>query len=427
MSAVSAGRLTADDNLFVVMERVVDLPVVNQVVWRLGPDVDAGVVTRVGAGLRAGRLSRLVVRTAGPTRDRWRFTPDAGVVETSDRPVPPDGDGEWARARLAEPVDSTRGPAWRLVSAPTADGGTLVSLVFSHVVADGGAILRAVDEAVRNRPLTIVSDGGPAVADALSLARAAVAAARDLLISRRSTAVREPRPAAADEPFVSPTIAVTVDSDLFDAAALRAGGTPNTLFVAIVLGVLEKSGRVGLGDEVSISLPVSTRGDDDQRANASSAATAAVTVSATRYDDLAPLRRSCKEAYVRREGHTDPFASTVVLAQVLPDAVIRRVAAGAGTPLCLASALGDLPTSFATLGGATTGPVAMRSTTVGASRAQLVSAGGGVSAWSARTPGVVTLCFAGLDPLAIPDRASLTGLVLDELDRWKLAGEVWLG
>ncbi|QRY61724.1 hypothetical protein JVX90_15095 [Gordonia sp. PDNC005] len=427
MTAVAVGRLTADDNLFLVMERVVDLPVVNQVVWRLGSDVDADLVNRLGEGLRAGRLSRLAVRTAGPTRDLWRSTPAAGVVATSELPVRPGGEGDWARTQLAAPIDSVAGPSWRLTAAPTSDGQTLVSLVFSHVVADGGAILAAVDEAVRgcSRPLDV--DGGRPIADALSLGRAAASAVRELFRNRAPSAAREPRQAADDAPFTCPTIAVTVDSAVFDATALEANGTPNTLFVALVLGVLERSGRVATGDDVKINLPVSTRGDDDDlRSNASSAATAEVTVSADRYDDLSELRASCKEAYVRRERDVDPFVSTVVVAQALPDAVVRRLAAGAGTPLCLASALGDLPPSFATLGGATTGPVAMRSTTVGASAAQLASAGGGVSAWSSRTPGVVTLCFAGLDPVATPDRRRLTDLVLGELERWDLYAQVWL-
>ncbi|GAC79217.1 hypothetical protein SAMN04488550_3716 [Gordonia malaquae] len=426
MTGDAAGRLTADDNLFLVMERVVDLPVVNQVVWRLESDVDADLVNRLGDGLRAGRLSRLAVRTAGPTRDLWRFTPDAGVVATSELQVRPGGEGDWARTQLEAPVDSVAGPSWRLTAAPTSDGRVLVSLVFSHVVADGGAILAAVDEAVRGCPRPLDVDGGRPVADALSLSRATVSAARELFRNRGPSAAREPRPTADDVPFTCPTIAVTVDSDLFDATARGADGTPNTLFVALVLGVLERSGRVATGDAVQINLPVSTRGEDDLRSNASSAATADVTVSDDRYDDLSELRASCKAAYVRRERDVDPFVSTVVVAQALPDAVVRRLAAGAGTPLCLASALGDLPSSFATLGGATTGPVAMRSTTVGASAAQLAAAGGGVSAWSSRTPGVVTLCFAGLDPLAIPDRQRITDLVLGELERWDLPAQVWL-
>ncbi|GED99730.1 hypothetical protein nbrc107696_01770 [Gordonia spumicola] len=422
----TAGRLTADDNLFLVMEHVVDLPVVNQVVWRLESDVDADLVNRLGDGLHAGRLSRLAVRTAGPTRDLWRSTPDAGVVETSDVPVRRGGEGDWARTQLEAPIDSVAGPSWRLTAAPTSDGRVMVSLVFSHVVADGGAILAAVDEAVRGCPRPLEVGRRRPLTDSLSLGRAAASAACEIVRTRRPSAPREARPTATDEPFTCPTIAVTVDSGVFDATARDANGTPNTLFVALVLGVLERSGRVATGDDVRINLPVSTRRDDDLRSNASSAATADVTVSAGRYDDLSALRASCKEAYVRRERDVDPFVSTVVVAQALPDAAVRRLAAGAGTPLCLASALGDLPASFATLGGTATGPVAMRSTTVGASAAQLAAAGGGVSAWSSRTPGVVTLCFAGLDPLAIPDRRRLTDLVLGELGRWDLRAEVWL-
>ncbi|MEL4164656.1 hypothetical protein MTQ16_07345, partial [Corynebacterium bovis] len=96
------------------MERVLGVPVTNQLIWRLpapqedaagdpagdtaGDDhatgagaaagagdrdrhgarpVDDAAVAELGAALRRGRLARLVRRSHGPTRDRWVY--DAGA------------------------------------------------------------------------------------------------------------------------------------------------------------------------------------------------------------------------------------------------------------------------------------------------------------------------------------------------------------
>ncbi|GAA4659248.1 hypothetical protein [Gordonia humi] len=230
--------------------------------------------------------------------------------------------------------------------------------------------------------------------------------------------------AVEDAPFTGPSIAVTVDVDNFDRVAVRAGGTPNSLFVALVVGVLAASGRVVDGEDVPVELPVSLRGTDDLRANATAAASAVTP--AGRYDDLSELRRACREAYVRRERTTSPMAATVVVAQALPDRLIARIADGVGAPLCLASGLGALPDTVASLGGAAAGPVMMRAATVGASAARIAGLGGGVSGWCTRGPAVVTICLGSLDPVAVPDRSRLAELFGDELAKWDLSASVWL-
>ncbi|MFE1514738.1 hypothetical protein ACFWIG_08800, partial [Corynebacterium bovis] len=164
-------RLTSDDALFVVMERVLGVPVTNQLIWRLpapqedaagdraGDDhaagagsaageggrarhgarpVDDAAVAELGAALRRGRLARLVRRSHGPTRDRWVYDAGAGLVRTGLPTVPAGGEGRWIRDQLQLRLDSVAGPAWALTTAPTADGGRLVSLSFSHVTPRRG-------------------------------------------------------------------------------------------------------------------------------------------------------------------------------------------------------------------------------------------------------------------------------------------------
>ena len=142
-------RLTADDDLFVRMDVVLGLPVVNQTLWRFPGTVDVDTITALGQKLRYGRLSRLVTRHRGPGRAYWRYTPEAGAVSVQTEPVPAGDEEAWGRAQADAPLDFENGPAWRLVVArAAADDSVLVSLIISHVIADGGTGAVAVIEAI---------------------------------------------------------------------------------------------------------------------------------------------------------------------------------------------------------------------------------------------------------------------------------------
>lgn len=429
-------RLTPDDDLFVRMEHAAGLPVVNQCVWRLGGDVDEAFVAELADRLALGRLSRLVVRRRLPVPDRWVHSRDAGRYRFETTPIRAAELAAWARARCDDTIDTIDGPAWRLSAIRLGDTGeTAVSLVASHVVGDGGAVLTAVREAVTGIPFDR-TDVRPTLADEVHAGAALVAgAARSAYTLARQTradggsADTAPSPAApptrtTDGGGPCPTTITTVPVDGFDAAAAAAGGTPNTLFAAIVLGVLCATGRVGDGDEVPLALPVSTRLPGDRRANATSGCTARIIVSPNRYRDLGVLRAACKDAY--RALDSDPGRLVLLgrVAQPLTDGLVRRLVAGSTAPLCLASNLGDLDDDFASLGGAVTGPVAMRSVTV-APAAVLRRMAGGIGAWASRSADRMTLCVTSLDPDRVADDADLTGLLHDELGRWGLSGTAW--
>ncbi|MFW0789487.1 hypothetical protein [Gordonia sp. CPCC 205333] len=428
----AAYRLTADDNLFVVMEHVLDIPVINQCVWRLGPDVDETFVAALADSLRRGRLSRLVIRRRLPIRDRWIHTSNAGIHRFDTVPISPESADSWATAQLDANINSATGPAWSLTAARTTDGNTLVSLVISHVVGDGGAVVTGVSEAARHAT-TATPTVSPSFIDDLrdsadllrSAARAAVRVVRGGAASAPSVPDRS-NPPTADATISPASIAITIDAASFDAAAASAGGTPNTLFSAITLGILAGAGRVKPGDIASLSLPVSTRAVDDQRANSTTSVVAEITVTDDRYTDLSDIRRASKAAFAGLADGPDAMAQLVVLAQALPDIAIRRLAASMNTPQCIASNLGDLDPTFASLGSRLPGPVAMRSLPVGVPADKLVAMRGGISAWLSRSAGVVTLCIGSLDPVSVPTTDVLRQLVNAELDRWGLNPAPWL-
>lgn len=444
----SGQRLTSDDHLFVVMEQVTGIPVVPQVIWRTAGGQEAlDHVAEVGRRLTGGRLSRLVLRTRGPVRDRWTYTPRAGRIRIDREPVAPEEVTDWLHDRLEADIDSVRGPAWELSAVPTTDGHVTVSLVRSHVVADGAAMIRAVTEAVtgqvrtprrRERP-------GDSMRDALSLLAASGRAALSLLRSTAGgTSVPDSDRPAPDGPAVVPTVAVRIDAARFDAVASSRGGTANTLFQAVTLGVLVGSGRVHEGDTVPLAVPMSVRDDDgegdlDLRANATTGATVRVRLDPGRYNDLGELRAAAKAAYREVATRTGPdrVAAMAQIAQVLPDAVVRRAAAGSTTPLCLASNLGEPSGAFTTLGldgrpdhgtergtghgtGQTGCDVALRSVIRAGSARDLAARKGGVSAWAVRTGESLSLSFTSLDPAHVRDAGHLLELVREELERWGL-------
>lgn len=428
MTHLPDGRhLTADDHLFVVMEQLLGVPVVPQVIWRVdatGPVLDR--LAGLGRDLTAGRLSRLVRRTRGPVRDRWVYTARAGHVRIDHDPVTPDQVTGWLHDRLQTRVDSVRGPAWELSAVPTTDGHVLVSLVRSHVVADGAAMIHAVTEAVTGHATTPrAGRRGHTVRDALSLPAAVGRAVVSLLTPSRQGVPVPPNDGTAPVgPAEVSTVAVRVDATRFDEAASARGGTSNTLFQAVTLGVLVGSGRVQEGDTVPLAVPVSVRDSaDDLRANATTGATVTVRLDPGRYADLTELRAAAKAAYREVGSRTGPdrVAAMAQIAQVLPDRLVRRAAAGATTPVCLASNLGEPPDTFTGLGLDHHGcDVALRSVIRAGSARELAARRGGVSAWAVRSGDSLSLSFTSLDPVHVRDAGHLLELVREELGRWGL-------
>ncbi|WJG14248.1 hypothetical protein PWF70_04265 [Gordonia sp. Swx-4] len=100
----------------------------------------------------------------GPGRAYWRYTPDAGHFSVQAEPVAVGEEEQWGRAQADADLDIENGPAWRLVVARTADDASvLVSLVISHVIADGGTGAVAVLEAVHGPGLHARHRSGPGV------------------------------------------------------------------------------------------------------------------------------------------------------------------------------------------------------------------------------------------------------------------------
>lgn len=428
-------RLTTDDDLFVRMEHALGLGVVNQCLLHLRSGVDPVAFARFGERLCGGRASRLVVRRPPPCRDAWRYTPTAGSVEFLPESVPSAHATAWADRQATFALDSVSGPSWRLAAAQCADGpGTYVSFIATHATGDGRTQVTAIADALAGADYDtdiaapcVFSDLSDGVRTAFRAARAALRAATAERSGRSpSDAASTPRPATvtqhSDERLPASAM-VTMDHAEFVHAAQVRGGSVNSLFVAMMVGLLERSGMISPDDVVPVSLPMSSGQQDDRRANATTGATAHVRVDDERYSDLSPIRRACRDAYAAIESTTNAVTTLSTIAQALGDGTVRRLAAGMSTPLCLASNVGALTPAFASLGTDRPGEVVMRAMT--SNPTGLRGHEGGISGWLCISGDIVSLAVSTLDPRLVGGSAGMRSLVGAECAAWELRESDW--
>ncbi|WP_280489730.1 hypothetical protein [Nocardia carnea] len=141
-------RLSVIDGIFLRTHAGMGTPIALQGLWRTADPVDPGRLDRLHAALRVGPLGRRVVRSGVPgARDRWQPSIRAHPVDMAPAPIPVDEILPWADGRGAD-LDPRHGPGWRLSAAPVTDGGTVVALTCSHVLADARGLVIAVEKAL---------------------------------------------------------------------------------------------------------------------------------------------------------------------------------------------------------------------------------------------------------------------------------------
>ncbi|WP_042939914.1 hypothetical protein [Rhodococcus sp. AW25M09] len=458
-------RLTYDDDLFLRMECVLGVPVVNQIVWRFERPVALVALESMWRLLAAGPIDRSVRRARIPgARDSWtaaRRSADPVVIGSS---IAREDIDRWIEDEAAQTLDPIEGPAWRLSATAVESGGMVVSLVGSHVVGDGGALTSAAAAALSGHAVpddfervgldgsrSPSAESGADIADGVGRIGAALSGAARAVSNTAIESMRARRNSSADPGSSTPnattpnadrsrvsiapaagawvpsTVVVDCMTADWSAAAASKGGSANSLLVAVVLGILTGSGRITTEDRVRVALPVSTRIVGDRRANATSGVSIHVDAGGTYRDDLGAIRASSKQAFKAQADQrvTTTFELLKPLMQLLPDAIVAKLAASGSAPLCLCSNLGNRGVALRTIGGVDATAVAMRSITQNTDVALLRRTGGGVSAWWNESGERATLCVTGLDPDRFPSKEHLRGLVEAEYDRWGLTPEFW--
>ncbi|AKE88979.1 hypothetical protein A4U64_17820 [Rhodococcus sp. WB1] len=411
-------RLSVVDEIFLHRHRGLGMPVALQGLWRTGDTVGAPLLISLHDALGRSPLGRRVVRPHVPgARPRLEPGHHSYPLRYPPEPIPAADVLAWADQQAEVDVNPELGPGWALTATRVEGGGTVVSLVCSHVLADARGLIDAVADALAER----IRPSDPArVSDVRDAARLVRRVARGMRRARWSPATEKPpRP----RPIRSParTALLDVDATAWDTAANAAGGTPNSLFLALAAGIAH---RAGLDWPLRIAVPVDGRTaapglPDDGAGNGVTMTEVVVDAS----DTPASIRHRARAAYTRRrEGAPHGLPDEVL--QLLPDRLAARLAAGAGERDLLCSNIGPLPPVLDGFGPHRTTGVATRAVHPGLATAR-ASTSTRLAAYLCRQGDRYTLALVALDDEHFPTRAALRADTDAELAAHGLHGRHW--
>lgn len=411
--------------MFLRSHRGLGTPIAMQGLWRTEEAVDPLVLSAIHHRLAHGPLGRRVVRSQVPgARPRWQPNTTALPLTYSADVIATQQLLDWADTQ-APNLDPSTGPGWRLSAVRLDDGGTLISLVASHVLADARGLVLAVDHAMSGKPTAATSRSSD-WADARrqwGIVLGGTARALGGLIAhpdRRATLtpVRAPHPPRGENhaQFETPSAILSIPSAEWERVAVKNGGSVNSLFVSVVAEILWSSR--GTRSPIQVSLPIDTRAGDDV---GNAMAMTEVTVAPT--DSLADIRANCRIAYANPM--TSPAGFPEELLQVLPRRLAHKLAEGAGERDVLCSNIGTLPARLAQVGTHTTAGIATRALHPGITSEHLNRLRTKLSGYLCRVGDTQMLSLVSLDPQHVLSSSALRELALGELARRGVSCQAW--
>jgi hypothetical protein len=445
-ASTHADRVTGADESYLLAEDLFGLGAPIQFLWVFDSDPGAAALTRLRDQLASGSLNRRVHRTRVPfARDRWVR---AGVVPDlvlASSPIADDDVGAWmdgcVRRSALRPVD---GHGWKLDGTPTTSGGYALSLLVSHMISDGQGIYAALAAAhagtsTNTLPTEQQASGWPGVrsdlVDAVGQAVAATTSVAKLVaafvrqrgggaskqsVSKASHVVERPGPdtvlATAD-----------VDREQWRVRAAEHGGTSNSLFTALLGGLVQRSGYPVPAAAMRLCIAVSRRGEGDERANASGGVWIRVPGDITPERGLGEIRTLSKQAFI---DYADSGSAAVAdnlqpVVRLLPKKLIGKMMQSIPGPDTTVSNLGVVPRSALELGGETATSFGIRAIMQGRPAEHRRILGPAVAAWAVEYGDKMTITFFGIHPDHFGDADLLRKQIGEELTAWGLDHRVW--
>lgn len=370
-----------------------------QCTWVYDRDVDIDELRTFNGNLATGLLGRRIERSPLPFgRHRWVVGDGSPDIDLAAACRPREDIGAWIEQRARITVDPEWGPTFHLGVLPLEDGGTAISLVASHCVADGLGLATAIAEAVKGESrefgyLQAHSRGRwRAVSDDLTDALRALPAviraliATLLILLRLSPDAKAPSPApyrprdgGDDDQAELPSVTMQTDARAWDARARELSGNSNTLCIAFAARLARRMGRVQPdGNTVTVVLPVSERGADDDRANALSSITLGVDGEAV-LDDLSGVRADVKRGLASLAEQPNEMLAGLPLIPFTPRWLVRHtegIAMGTGRLPVGCSNLGDLEPVLSHIDGSDAEEVSLRLADQGVARRRVERAYG---------------------------------------------------
>lgn len=447
-SAMTDNKLAFLDQASFLRLRATGVETVGQVLWVYDRPVDMDYLRRFNQNLGRGLLGRRIERSPLPFgRHRWVAWHEPPDIDVARSPRPRAEISIWMNERAQIPVDPEHGPCWHLGVLPLDDGGTAISLVTSHTVADGVAVSIAIGEAVtgevrefgyppprsRSQLRGLLVDARDTLRGVPEVFRAFIACIL-ILFKRRSDNAGQPKSPApstspeGDEPFVMPATTLLVDLASWDARALELGGSSNSLLIAVATRLAELMGRVSPTDgAVTITVPVSERSPDDTRANALTAVT--LRIDPTRATtDLQVIRNEMKQGLAALLQNPNELLKPLPLIPLTPKWLARKMErlalSTSDLPVCCSN-LRDLDQSLARVDGADPKDISARAFNRGATREAVERDQGELYLFSGRINGKIYISISGYEPGAENSKTYLCGLIKQALADYLLTVEMY--
>ena len=418
-------RLSVVDEMFLRSHRGLGTPIAMQGLWRTAEAVDPAVLGVIHEALTHGPLGRRVVRTRVPgARPRWQPDPTAFPLAYVTDAIATEHLMDWADVQ-APNLDPSSGPGWRLSAVRLDDGGTLISLVASHVLSDARGLVLAVDHAMSGKAtaaITRTSDWADArrqwgiVLGGTARAIGGLVAHPDRRAALTPVRASHPPRGEIRAQLRTASAILSIPALEWERTAQAQGGSVNSLFVAVVAEILWSSR--GLRAPIQVSLPIDTRTGDDVT---NAVAMTEVTVAPT--DSLADIRTNCRTAYANPM--TSPAGFPEELLQVLPRRLAHKLAEGAGERDVLCSNIGTLPTRLTEVGAHRTTGIATRALHPGLTHDHLNRLRTKLSGYLCRVGETQMLSLVSLDPEHVRSSSALRELAIAEFARRGISCQAW--
>jgi hypothetical protein len=311
-----------------------------QCTWVYDRDVDLDELRAFNGNLGTGLLGRRIERSPLPFgRHRWVVDGHSPDIELNARRSRAEI-GAWIEQRARIRVDPEWGPTFHLGVLPLDDGGTAITLVASHCVADGLGLATAIAEAVkgesrdfgypqahsRHWSRAVAEDLADAVLALPALVRALIATLVILLrlTPETKTAPAPPVATVNDREAELPAVTMQTDAAAWEARARELNGSGNTLFIAFAARLAHRMERVHPdGRTVTAVLPVSERSADDDRANALTSITVDVDCHAV-LADTSHVRSAVKSRLTSLAQQPNPMLAGLPLIPFTPRWLVRH-------------------------------------------------------------------------------------------------------
>lgn len=316
-----------------------------QVIWIFEREVEATDIGHFAQRLNHTLLGRCVRRSLVPFgRHRWVRSRDSWGAPGNETPLSKKQLIAWADKATTTAINPEQGQGWKLASTSMSDGGAAIVLTASHCLVDGLAMLQAIGDAVLDirridhlpssytgfSPGLLLEDIIVAIRSIAGIPRALKAGFR--ILTSEKTGADQKRAQIPilpeqrrDRSYIDvPFLCIAIPESDWKKQCRQLSASSRALQAAIAGRLAMKIGRIDQCGRVSIVMPVSTRSEDDTRANAVHSFRFNYTPLEARHN-LRKLSQDIKQQFRILRGELETREAVLELTPYIPSAAVRWI------------------------------------------------------------------------------------------------------